>query len=418
MLTEPIPCAPPPRFHVPRRLRRGYHQHRERPFRLLYLRGRSSHSDRDGEHHLYLYLRQFRQLATLNNWQFSYDTDGMRTERYHSDGTAYTYYYSGSQLARMVVLDGDVYGSYTFRYDANGMPLSMTYSVEVWVENGYWDDDGNYIDDSDYVYYDGTYYYVTNAQGDVIALTDESGNRMAAYTYDAWGKPLTTTYSGADYEVVEYNPLRYRGYVYDSETGLYYLQSRYSDPEIGRFINADAFVSTGQGFVGNNMFAYCLNNPINGSDPCGSCFHRLDFWNDCDKCGGRAFEEKWDDFTSKIEHYQKQQTEIEEQILREQVEIIEDGAETLWDAYNKGLEMKQEAQLTNTTALIEGIEHLANNPEESVDLAIAMGGISTVTYKIVMVATVGNPVTGIVGSAIFAVWGLYRAVKSLAEMDS
>jgi len=63
-----------------------------------------------------------------------------------------------------------------------------------------------------------------------------------------------------------HNPLRYRGYVYDTETGLYYLQSRYYNPAMGRFINGDAFASTGQGLLGNNMFAYCLNNPINSID--------------------------------------------------------------------------------------------------------------------------------------------------------
>ena len=63
-----------------------------------------------------------------------------------------------------------------------------------------------------------------------------------------------------------YNPLRYRGYVYDTDTGLYYLQSRYYDPEMGRFLNADGFVSTGQGFSGNNMFAYGLNNPTAMAD--------------------------------------------------------------------------------------------------------------------------------------------------------
>lgn len=67
------------------------------------------------------------------------------------------------------------------------------------------------------------------------------------------------------------NPLRYRGYVYDTETELYYLQSRYYDPELGRFLNADALVSTGQGLLGNNMFAYCNNNPSNYSDPSGMC---------------------------------------------------------------------------------------------------------------------------------------------------
>ena len=66
-----------------------------------------------------------------------------------------------------------------------------------------------------------------------------------------------------------YNPLRYRGYVYDQETGLYYLQSRYYNPAMGRFISADGYVSTGQGILGNNMFAYCGNNPVNCMDPSG-----------------------------------------------------------------------------------------------------------------------------------------------------
>ena len=59
-----------------------------------------------------------------------------------------------------------------------------------------------------------------------------------------------------------HNPLRYRAYVYDTETSLYYLRSRYYNPAIGRFINADGYVATGQGILGNNMFAYCLNNPV------------------------------------------------------------------------------------------------------------------------------------------------------------
>ena len=66
------------------------------------------------------------------------------------------------------------------------------------------------------------------------------------------------------------NPLRYRGYVYDSETGLYYLSSRYYNPVWGRFINADSYASTGQGFTGDNMFAYCNDNPVNYNDSEGT----------------------------------------------------------------------------------------------------------------------------------------------------
>ena len=82
------------------------------------------------------------------------------------------------------------------------------------------------------------------------------------------GNILSTSGSLSD-TLGKSNPLRYRGYVFDQDTGLYYLQSRYYDPEMGRFINADAFTSTGQGLLGNNMYAYCGNNPANYSDPNG-----------------------------------------------------------------------------------------------------------------------------------------------------
>lgn len=123
----------------------------------------------------------------------------------------------------------------TFTYDASGTPLSVTY-------NG------------------TTYYYVTNLQSDVTAILNTSGSAVVAYTYDAWGNPQSEP-ANTD-TIGNLNPLRYRGYVYDTETGLYYLQSRYYDPEVGRFINADVFAATGLGLLGNNMFAYCLNNPI------------------------------------------------------------------------------------------------------------------------------------------------------------
>ena len=94
---------------------------------------------------------------------------------------------------------------------------------------------------------------------------------MVYYTYDAWGNILNTTGTLAS-TLGQLNPLRYRGYVYDQETGLYYLQSRYYNPTTARFLNADTFASTGQGILGNNMFAYCLNNPVNGCDPHGDVF--------------------------------------------------------------------------------------------------------------------------------------------------
>ena len=97
-----------------------------------------------------------------------------------------------------------------------------------------------------------------------MGLVDFAGNTVASYTYDPYGKPLTATG-----ELAEKNPLRYRGYYYDSETGFYYLQSRYYDPATRRFVNADSYSSTGQGILGINMFAYCLNDPVNHIDSSG-----------------------------------------------------------------------------------------------------------------------------------------------------
>jgi len=106
-------------------------------------------------------------------------------------------------------------------------------------------------------------------QGDVVGIRQTSDNaRVVNYVYDAYGKVCSITGSMKDTLGV-HNVLRYRGYVYDNETGLYYLQSRYYNPEWGRFISADVFAATGQGLSGNNMFAYCGNNPVNRVDSSG-----------------------------------------------------------------------------------------------------------------------------------------------------
>ena len=134
-----------------------------------------------------------------------------------------------------------------FSYDANGNVVAVNYN-------------GTY------------YYYVRNGQNDVIRLIDGNNNTVVEYSYDSWDKQISCTGTLAT-TLGAQNPFRYRGYVYDPETGLYYLQTRYYDPEVGRFINADMYVSTGQGILGNNMYLYCGNNPVVRADDEG------DFWN-------------------------------------------------------------------------------------------------------------------------------------------
>ena len=166
--------------------------------------------------------------------EYTYDMAGIRDSK-TVDGVTYNY----------LTLDGKVvrqtWGSNVLDiiYDNSGLPYALKYN--------------------------GAYYiYVLNQQGDVIRIVNSTGATVAEYRYDAWGNVI---YSNGSMAAV--NPIRYRGYYYDTETGFYYLQSRYYDPSIGRFINADSFASTGQGFIGSNMFAYCLNNPVMASDPTG-----------------------------------------------------------------------------------------------------------------------------------------------------
>jgi len=178
-----------------------------------------------------------RQLATLiksgTTWTFTYDANGLRTERTNGS-TTYRYTYDGSTLTQMTVGSNAL----IFTYGINGQPMSVKY-------NG------------------ADYYYITNAQGDVVGILNGSGTEVVTYAYDAWGNLISTGGSMA-YTLGDLNPLRYRGYVYDQETGLYYLQSRYYNPAICRFISADSigFLGADGTPVSYNLFAYCENNPI------------------------------------------------------------------------------------------------------------------------------------------------------------
>ena len=119
-----------------------------------------------------------------------------------------------------------------------------------------------------------TYYYVLNLQGDVVKLIHYipgfEYESVATYEYDAWGNIVSS--SG---RLAEINPLRYRGYYYDNETGFYYLQSRYYDPVNRRFINADIYASTDSSdAVSCNMFVYCGNNPVSNTDESGDSWFK------------------------------------------------------------------------------------------------------------------------------------------------
>ncbi len=192
-------------------------------------------------------------LANGSTASYKYNADGIRTQK-TVGGVTTDYFLEGSTIV-----------------------AQKTGNDVIWY---YFDGDGT----RDAIEYDGdVYYYMYNPQGDVIGLFDENLNVVVEYTYDSWGN-VSITGSRKD-NLGKANPFRYRGYYYDEESGMYYLNSRYYHPEIGRFINADGYVQTGQGILDKNMFAYCMNNPVNYVDPYGNCpyngtaadFHRLEY---------------------------------------------------------------------------------------------------------------------------------------------
>ena len=172
-----------------------------------------------------------------NSVSYKYNRNGLRTQKTDSSGTTDYYYDSNNKLIGLTRINGTAF----FYYDSDGSPISFSRNGEM-------------------------YYYLKNMQGDIVKIVNKEGKEYVKYEYDAWGKIINQS---GETILRDLNPLRYRVYVYDRETGLYYLQSRYYDPVTGRFLNADAYCDTGKSVLSTNMFAYCENNPICRSDANG-----------------------------------------------------------------------------------------------------------------------------------------------------
>ena len=200
-----------------------------------------------------------RRLATATvggtNLSFTYNDEGIRTSK-KVGNAEHIYHLNGTQIVF------EEYGEtvIVYLYDAEGSPVGMQYrmgNADAGVFEEYW--------------------FEKNLQGDIVAVYDGEGTKLISYTYDAWGNFVTTYHNGCtSSHHASLNPFRYRGYYYDTELGMYYLQSRYYDPVVGRFLNADVYISTGQGLLGYNMFAYCNNNPVLLYDPNGCSSHVYD----------------------------------------------------------------------------------------------------------------------------------------------
>ncbi len=197
----------------------------------------------------YTFTWDGRELASVLRGgvttSYTYGADGLRTKKQHGS-TTYNYYYVDGRLVRMTWINSYI----DFLYDESGEVYSIVY--------------------------DGTqYYFVKNLQGDVVQIRSVWGTKLVEYEYDAWGN-CEVVYSHSSYgDLAEFNPIRYRGYYYDFETGFYYLQSRYYDPQMKRFINEDdvSLLGANSDFASLNLYAYCGNNPVARADDGGEFWH-------------------------------------------------------------------------------------------------------------------------------------------------
>ena len=182
--------------------------------------------------------------------EFVYNADGLRVQK-TVNGVATKYTLHGKNVVHMTSGADELH----FFYDAQNRPAVVVY-------NGV------------------PYAYVKSLQGDIVAILDESGNTVVSYGYDAWGAPLWCTGELAE-TLGKVQPFRYRGYVFDEETGLYYLRSRYYNPGWGRFANADAEIAVEAKLWDAKLFIYCANNPVRYTDDGGNSF--WDVLADCGK---------------------------------------------------------------------------------------------------------------------------------------
>ena len=192
-------------------------------------------------------VRQLKQMSRNGGQsliKFRYNADGIRTNKI-VNGTDHVYTLNGTQIV------SEAWGNFLliYLYVESGAPIGLQYRTKSYAANVF-----------------DTFYFEKNLPGDIIAVYNASGEKIGSYTYDAWGTCTVTVVSESttlEKNVVRsYNPFRYRGYYYDTETGLYYLQSRYYNPAWGRFLNADGYVNANGDLIGFNMYAYCSNNPV------------------------------------------------------------------------------------------------------------------------------------------------------------
>ena len=185
-------------------------------------------------------LKTLKKSGTLS--QYVYDNDGRRIQKTVGDKVT-RFYLDGDKIIAQKEEGGE---RMDFLYDEKGTPFAFEYQGKM-------------------------YFYQTSLQGDIIGIVDSEGSQVVVYRYDAWGEVLVSS-DASGFGLAKINPLRYRGYYYDQETGLYYLQTRYYDPKVRRFLNADdasVLTKDPEQLTEKNLYAYCDDNPVMYRDDAG-----------------------------------------------------------------------------------------------------------------------------------------------------
>ena len=205
------------------------------------------------------------RLSGIDTYTYTYDAYGRRTSKNYS-------FMKGTQVLAAYMTSS----STNYTYDASGRLIREQYT-EIFNDLSSNSREIIYLYDENGVIgvmysYNGStsaaYFYRRNLQGDVTAIYNREGNRVGEYAYDAWGN--CTILSGASNDLVNNNPIRYRGYYFDAESGVYFLNARYYNPQWRRFISPDSTDYLDPESVnGLNLYAYCNNDPVNYADPSG-----------------------------------------------------------------------------------------------------------------------------------------------------